>query len=277
MAQEELPCAIFFSCDESPPNTIIKQIVSTPQVDPVQDDIETYEWDIDTKYYTSKINLCASKTSILSSSVLERTNAIAITFNTSEEDCLTKVSKLWSQIKESSPQVLLLICENCKESDPISRTEIIHWTLDNGFEFVELNEECESEDEYDVIGINRIIQALHAHTWPNLQLKSENNRKLKSQIESEKEKQKEEKEEEEGDCSSKSSSNEPEYNELEDNSYEELFSQFADMKVKAEGLPPEERKKFAEEVVIKFWKSMGGDESEIAGLSDDDDDDKVPK
>lgn len=85
-------------------------------------------------------------------------------------------------------------------------------------------------DEYDVFGINRIVQALHAHTWPNLELKNESDRKLKPQFESEKEKQKEEKEQEEEDCSSKSSSNEPEYNELEENSFEDLFAQFADMK-----------------------------------------------
>lgn len=39
---------------------------------------------------------------------------------------------------------------------------------------------------------------------------------------------------------------------------------------KANSLPPEERKKYAEKVVVSFWKAIGGDEDEIDGLSDDD-------
>lgn len=39
---------------------------------------------------------------------------------------------------------------------------------------------------------------------------------------------------------------------------------------KAASLPLEERKKYAEKVVVSFWKAIGGDEDEIEGLSDDD-------
>ncbi|KAJ8029365.1 Alpha- and gamma-adaptin-binding protein p34 [Holothuria leucospilota] len=53
-------------------------------------------------------------------------------------------------------------------------------------------------------------------------------------------------------------------------SFEELFMKMASMKEKANSLPPEERKKYAEKVVVSFWKAIGGDEDEIDGLSDDD-------
>ncbi|XP_054713923.1 alpha- and gamma-adaptin-binding protein p34-like [Uloborus diversus] len=51
-------------------------------------------------------------------------------------------------------------------------------------------------------------------------------------------------------------------------SFEALFSKFASMKERAEGLTGDSRKKYAEEVAIAFWKAMGGDEDEIEGLDD---------
>lgn len=58
-----------------------------------------------------------------------------------------------------------------------------------------------------------------------------------------------------------------------DVSFEELFSKFAEMKETAASLPPEQRKAYAEKVTMAFWRAIGGDESEIAGLGDSSDDD----
>lgn len=52
---------------------------------------------------------------------------------------------------------------------------------------------------------------------------------------------------------------------------EELISNLHDMKKKAEEMSFEERKKYAEQVVLNFWKSIGGDPAEIGDLDDDDD------
>jgi len=53
------------------------------------------------------------------------------------------------------------------------------WCIENGFELVELSPQ-EDEPDPDVedmfiesTGIKRIIQALHAHTWPNLEMLGE--------------------------------------------------------------------------------------------------------
>jgi hypothetical protein len=43
------------------------------------------------------------------------------------------------------------------------------------------------------------------------------------------------------------------------------------MKLRAETLPPDERKQYAERVTLAFWKAIGGDEDETRSLSDDDD------
>ena len=39
-------------------------------------------------------------------------------------------------------------------------------------------------------------------------------------------------------------------------------------KSKAEGLDFEERKKYAENIVLKFWESIGGDADEIGDLNE---------
>ena len=58
----------------------------------------------------------------------------------------------------------------------VNRLATQTWCVDNGFELVELNPEVESdsdvEDDFiETTGIKRIVQALHAHTWSNLQMK----------------------------------------------------------------------------------------------------------
>ncbi|KAL5005330.1 hypothetical protein ScPMuIL_018786 [Solemya velum] len=53
-------------------------------------------------------------------------------------------------------------------------------------------------------------------------------------------------------------------------SFEKLFERLKTMKDEALILPPDERKKYAEKVVVSFWKAMGGDEDEIADLDDSD-------
>jgi hypothetical protein len=51
------------------------------------------------------------------------------------------------------------------------------WCIENGFELVELNpQEDEPDPEVEDIflestGVKRILQALHAHMWPNLIMK----------------------------------------------------------------------------------------------------------
>lgn len=51
---------------------------------------------------------------------------------------------------------------------------MLNWCLHNKFELVELDQtgDSESDTEGNKYGIERIIEALHAHTWPNMVLKS---------------------------------------------------------------------------------------------------------
>lgn len=51
---------------------------------------------------------------------------------------------------------------------------MLNWCLYNKFELVELERtgDSDSDTEGNKYGIERIIEALHAHTWPNIVLKS---------------------------------------------------------------------------------------------------------
>lgn len=50
---------------------------------------------------------------------------------------------------------------------------VLNWCLSHKFELVELEqtEDLEPDPEGNKYGIERIVEALHAHTWPNIILK----------------------------------------------------------------------------------------------------------
>lgn len=66
------------------------------------------------------------------------------------------------------------------------RTNIsaLEWCIEHWFELVELNPEPdpeweeEEEDFVETTGIERVVQAMHAHRWPNLQMKGKGTFKL---------------------------------------------------------------------------------------------------
>ncbi len=50
--------------------------------------------------------------------------------------------------------------------------------------------------------------------------------------------------------------------------FEDLLMNLTDYKSKAAELEFDDRKKFAEDIVLKFWNAIGGDKEEIEGLAD---------
>lgn len=48
-----------------------------------------------------------------------------------------------------------------------------------------------------------------------------------------------------------------------DTEFSELFSQLHIMKERVSNLPHDQRKECAEQVVLAFWKAIGGDEEEL--------------
>lgn len=54
-----------------------------------------------------------------------------------------------------------------------SCVSVLNWCLRNKFELVELEQpaDLESDVEGNKYGVERIVEALHAHTWSNMVLK----------------------------------------------------------------------------------------------------------
>ena len=58
-------------------------------------------------------------------------------------------------------------------------------------------------------------------------------------------------------------------NSISEDSFESLFQNLSSMKSKAANLPPSQRKDFAKEMTMAFWRAMGQNDSEFEGLSSD--------
>ena len=50
--------------------------------------------------------------------------------------------------------------------------------------------------------------------------------------------------------------------------FSSLFEQLHNMKERVQGLPSDQRKACAEQVVMAFWRAIGGDEDELEGLNE---------
>ncbi|EEC20175.1 conserved hypothetical protein [Ixodes scapularis] len=151
----------------------------------------------------------------------------------------------------------------------MSRQQVLEWCIDRGCELIETRP-SEDDDEEDATGVKRIVEALHAHPWPNLEMKGRSDTRTRCTVPDR--------------LSSlpATDSTRPGGTQLfseamadgDDMSFEELFAKFQDMKVEADKLSGEDRKKFAEKVAVQFWRAFGGEEDEVCGLSSDDEAEK---
>uniref|UniRef100_T1HZI5 Alpha-and gamma-adaptin-binding protein p34 n=1 Tax=Rhodnius prolixus TaxID=13249 RepID=T1HZI5_RHOPR len=256
-----LPSVLFVSsCDENPQN-IIKLILGDLPSSQQCEDMNIYNWHINTKYYEADVRLCSKQDRSL-----------------------------------STPEFA-------------SSVEVQEWCVKEGFELIELepliDEEWDSEQDFiETCGVDRIIQALHAHVWPNLVLKerrdpttmaglwhggfckstvTDHESNLSTRMSDDeaglclleyKGENSSRSREEEGDDSFRSrrmlDNIEPTPEELfndEATDFCDLFSQLPMMKERASSMPSEQRKKFAEDVVLAYWKAIGGDKDEILDFS----------
>lgn len=258
------PSIIIVSCDGVEPNLLIKLITKNDNVS--KHDTKSWAlhqpWRIDTKYYMADTDIYSTSKDALQVDELNLNVEALLLHIDSTSDSGLEECKIWEKIQyKHDPSVKLLISNNFNEETKVSRSMATKWCLSNGFELVELNacKDMESEDEIikENIGIERVIEALHTHIWPNLVMKNGGKVYDKTGLE-------------------------PNINPLINNSslenvksldkneesddFTELFSQFLVMKESIQSMPMRERRQCAEQVVSAFWKVIGGDEEEIADL-----------
>jgi len=233
---------------------------------------------------------------ILDTKLCDKIRATIFCFDGREDSSFEDILSWMPLLKNISSEIQLLICDSC---DVPLRKKILEWSIENEFELIELNPSEESEDENNTIfsksrGYGRVTEALQSHMWSNLVMKKD----TKDQNDGIKK--------ESGDLSNSTSpsagqnSNDTDRSIVVDDadrrmavddeeviledqwiqnvfaeedpdeeSFEALFAKFASLKERASHLYGEDRKKYAEKVAIAFWKAMGGEEDEIAGLDDE--------
>ncbi|EFN66220.1 Alpha- and gamma-adaptin-binding protein p34 [Camponotus floridanus] len=223
-----------------------------------KDDTVDYLWNIDNKYYTSQILIHTTENISYKLSV-EGINAL-IVYHDPQTNSVDQELELLASLTNSltTAEVFLFSCSAI--TDTLLRDKVLNWCLHNKFELVELDQtgDSESDTEGNKYGIERIIEALHAHTWPNIVLKNKpcvdetlKVNEIKEQFENIR------------------LTNDPEglhkQNMLDilmgDEMFDfgELFGQFTAMREHAASLPTNERRIVAEQVVTDFWKAMCGD------------------
>ncbi|XP_069766663.1 alpha- and gamma-adaptin-binding protein p34 [Narcine bancroftii] len=267
--------------------------------------VRFYPWTIDNKYYTANIQLCVVPDKFkLTKEIADSVEAFVIYFDSTTNSGLDEVSTWLSLTQEWSPEVLILVCDRVSDNG-VSRQVAQQWCIKYGFELVELNPEelPDEEDDFpESTGVTRIIQALNANVWSNVEMKTDRSQEfgilssLTGVLEN---------------CGNDAET--PEYHSLtetEDEShtgssnrvaalqadsviadpmlhldiqelatlttgevdcenFERLFEKLKQMKDKAATLPHEQRKVHAEKVAKAFWMAIGGDREEIEELSDE--------
>ncbi|XP_001600325.1 alpha- and gamma-adaptin-binding protein p34-like [Nasonia vitripennis] len=234
-----------------------------------QADIEHHLLDIDNKYYTAQILLCTTKNLSIDPTNYE---AMIFYYELETEDALHLVEEqVLPLLAQSEAEILLLVCNSIPNT--AVREKVIEWCALRKFELIELEHSdpqdiMDLEEDQSKYGIDRIIEALETHMWPNINLKDSRKTTIQEP--------------------------EPEVNEVGDQlenvrinnaqdiserlqmesvldgimnnegaDFGELFSHLRAMKEHAASMPSNQRRVAAEQLVTAFWKAIGGDPSEV--------------
>ncbi|CAG0924643.1 unnamed protein product [Notodromas monacha] len=227
----------------------------------VHDCMEKFPYLLSNKYYEATINLClAHEKNLVGADFAESVEAVILHFDSTSTHGLKNAEDWLPFVQAWEPSVCILSCGSCSSENVVSgitRLRAQEWCIEHGFELVELEPNAGSDDDDDenvpfgnARGPGRILAALNAHTWSNLVLKEEPDARTSA-----------------SNRLKESVSSPPKEDEEEGGeSFEDLFQNFAAMKAKCDSLSSDERKKYAEEIAVAFWRAMSGDEEEVTGL-----------
>lgn len=246
------PSIVIVSSSSTKPKSIIRLLTHNAHIqedENVSDKI-THPWKIDTKYYEAEVNLVGITESYLRTPEFnENVEALIIHMDSNKESGLEDLRK-WEDLEnDCDPEVKLLLSNYCNNETKITHGRATEWCLKHGYELIELyptiSTDDDSEDEIiqEKTGVDRVIEALGTHVWPNLIMKD------KEKVTSKKAEELESLAADDG---------------LDE--FADLFQRLHVMKESISSMPMQQRKQCAEEMVTAFWKAIGGDEEELADL-----------
>ncbi|KAM4747860.1 alpha- and gamma-adaptin-binding protein p34 [Rhinophrynus dorsalis] len=305
-----VPCALFTSCVAGfNEEELIAKIIGTDQFPALPQDNEglrQYPWRIDNKYYSADVNICVvPSTSHVTAQIAETAQAFLVYFDSTVVSGLEKVSVWLPLLEDWLLDVMILVCERVCDTG-VNRQTAQEWCIKHGFELVELNPEelpDEDDDFPESTGVTRIVQALNANVWSNVEMKSEQAFGIFSSLAAVNHSPEthvdlqgnisvacgEAAEQGRGGMSGSGSDSQVDTivdpmldldirelasltsGEGDLENFSRLFTKLQEMKDKAASLPHEQRKLHAEKVAKAFWMAIGGDQDEIEGISSDED------
>ena len=259
------PSIVVLSASNTKPKSLIKLITGAGCIEDHSPHRATLPWKLRTKYYRASVDVHGitehyERTKEFNESV----EALIIHADTKKENGLDDLEKFQQIQKDCNAEIKLLLVNYCTEDTKVSKTTATEWCLKHGFELIELyplaNNTDKVADEDEVIkeklGVDRVIEALLTHVWPNLEMEStkrgadDTSEQSASGVNGGK-----------SNCDFLGTVMDDDLNE-----FTELFSKLHMMKESIQSLPPRERKQCAEQMVTAFWGAIGGDEEEIANL-----------
>lgn len=299
------PIALFINCVDTGPSrveplTLLKDFSNlTPGTSEWGSNSQSFNWSIENKYYSATIDVVAVPAPLLpgvnnptlQENLSSSVEALVLAFRSGSASSFNLATHWRPFCDAIGPSVRILVCEKCEDNHIPSRRSIIEWCVDNAFELVELDseEDDEEEDENEPFasgeyGVPRILAALNAHTWSNLEMKdfkpqaAGNSYRFPEEMA-----QGVETEKLEEASTAKDATSDERLKEIfenfnltndeggiddEEESFDQLFNKMAHLKNQSQNLPFEERRAFAEKVTMAFWRAIGGDEDELEGLDD---------
>ncbi|UJR27538.1 hypothetical protein I4U23_008820 [Adineta vaga] len=243
------------------------------------------EWTIDTKYYTADVHLCPVKTKMLvEESVANSAEMLILLIDPIQINNRTKLDSwlpFFSVLNECEAKLLVARSVDAI-TNTIPKTDLKQWCTEHGYELLELDKSTTSETDddddddddenthlsQDVYGVPRLMQILHVHQWPNMNLKDrrEINRNLVKQLQEKlnfdtnhfNNEEQQDEQNEQFDSSSTTNN----HHDKDAFGMENIFEQMKKYKEEADQLTGDERKQYAEKVILSLWKNIGDDEDE---------------
>lgn len=251
------PSIVVVSSSSTKPKSLIRLITDNTEDEQEENNRISKQWKIDTKYYSAEVQFIGiTKDYHRTEEFNENVEALIIHMDSNKTTGLEDLKDWESLENECNPEVKLLVSNYFTAQTKVTHSKAIEWCIKKGFELIELYplNKIKTDKSEQIIqektGVERIIEALQVHMWPNLVMKENDTGKLNSNRNKK------------DDISAKA--------ELvpEDglDEFTDLFQQLHTMKDSLKSLSMHQRRQCAEKMVTAFWKAIGGDEDEIADL-----------
>lgn len=234
----------------------------------------------DNKYFTVSVQLCF-KNQVPVEEICDTVEAFVYVVDEPESDIqaiITDLREFSDFLAEYDPAVKLLLINT---SDPLLESEFLEWCVEHEFEFVKyIVSDSNYEDELmgQSEGVGRVRAALECHMWPYRTMKNKQSNSLQQADSVEQTDSIKRTGSVKQTDSEKHSVADDDFGEfssgldfpslMEDDvlggDFLDMFSNMMKMKETADQMSNhEERKKFAEQVAMSFWRAMGGSDDEL--------------